>query len=195
MHRIMPDHGGRAMVSGASVAGSSSAGDPALARERRRSALSRSRCVPYPKQPHEPRPGRQSENQQHDHAREAEDGDMPRRPPHRRLQGLAPAERERRRNERHEEGPPRSDHDHHGDERQQAGEHLLVVSDDFIRKEPTQLEIGLGSVGNARYYRTDLSTEVRPSGELLTWADRRVYRSPRARALPRPPLTAPYRHG
>lgn len=96
------------MVSGASVAGSSSAGDPALARERLRSALSRSRCVPYPQQPHEPRPGRQSENQQHDHARDAEDGNMPRRPPHRCLQGLAPAERERRRNERHEEGPPRS---------------------------------------------------------------------------------------
>ena len=42
---------------------------------------------------------------------------------------------------------------------------------DFIRKEPTQLEIGLGSVGKARYYRTDLSTEVRPSGELLTWME------------------------
>jgi len=39
MHRIMPITGGRAMVSGASVAGSSSAGDPALVRERRRSAL------------------------------------------------------------------------------------------------------------------------------------------------------------
>ena len=39
---------------------------------------------------------------------------------------FAPAERERRRYERHEESPPRSDRDHHRDERQQAREHLAV---------------------------------------------------------------------
>ena len=42
------------------------------------------------------------------------------------------AERERRRNERHEEGPPHSDHDHHGDERQQAGDHLRLDIDRVV---------------------------------------------------------------
>ena len=126
MHRIMPDHAGAGDGIRRQRGRFSKAGDPALARERLRSALSRSRCVLCPQQPHEPRPGRKSENQQHDHARVAEHGDLPRRPSHRCLQGLAPAARKRRRNERHEEGPPPSDHDHHGDECQQAGKHLAV---------------------------------------------------------------------
>lgn len=43
---------------------------------------------------------------------------------------FAPAERERRRYERHEESPPRSDRDHHRDERQQAREHLAWARPD-----------------------------------------------------------------
>jgi acyl carrier protein len=46
---------------------------------------------------------------------------------------------------------------------------------DFVNKEPTHLEIGLGIARNTRYYQTDLCTELRPSGELLTWREATYY--------------------
>jgi acyl carrier protein len=55
---------------------------------------------------------------------------------------------------------------------------------DLIQREPTRLDIGLGFAGNARCYQTDLCTEVRPSGELLTWREATCYaRDPEGRAF------------
>ena len=57
----------------------------------------------------------------------------------------------------------------------QRDDRAVRPAGDVIEKGPKRLEIGVGFARNARYYQADLCTEVRPSGELLTWREATYY--------------------